>query len=183
MLQDRERLAREAVRKVRKNRPGMFSKEGGRRFFRALMECENLERLVWLARGGDKDALEILRKYVRGLRKYGRDSGLNVIEVPPSLLELALEIFIDGPPKARSGSSLKDTSLRDQSIALLVNTVTKDYGFPESRNPEHRGEKTGPMSACRLVAEEMGLSESRVEEIWRHHKPAIIRRSRRWRRT
>jgi hypothetical protein len=182
-MEDRERLAREAVRKARQNLSERVSKEGSRRFFRARMERENPEVLVWLARGGDKDALEILRKYLRGLRKYGRDSGLNVIEVPPSLVELALEIFADGSPKGKSGTSLKDTGLRDLSIALLVRFVTKNCGFPESRNPEHRGEKTGPMSACRLVAEEVGLSEQRVEEIWRHHKPTIIRRSRRWRRT
>jgi hypothetical protein len=176
MLQDRERLAREAVRKAQKNLPGMFSKEGSRRFFRALIERENPEMLVQLARGGDKDALEILGKYARGAARAG-------MEVPTELHEFVWECFIDGPPKARSGSSPKDAGLRDLNIALLVNIVTKDYEFPESRNPEHRGQKTGPMSACRLVAEEMGLSEARVEEIWRHHKPAIIRRSRRWRRT
>jgi len=174
MLEDRERLAREAVRKAIKNLPSLFSKEGSRRFFRAHMERENPEVLVELARRGDKDAVEILRKYARGAARAG-------MGIPSALHKFVWEWFIDGPPKAKSGTSLKDTGLRLQSIALLVNLVSRDYGFPESRNPEHRGEKTGPMSACRLVAEEMELSEPWVEEIWRDHKQAIIRRSRRWR--
>jgi hypothetical protein len=171
MLEDRERLAREAVRKAKKNAARLFTKEGS---FRALMERENPEWLVMLARGGDKDALEILRKYARGAARAG-------MGVPRELHAFVWEWFIDGPPKARSGTSLKDTGLRHMAIALLVSMVTRDYGFPEYRNPEHRGEKTGPMSACRLVAEETGLSERRIEELWRGHKPVIIRRSRRWR--
>jgi hypothetical protein len=174
MLEDRERLAREAVRKALRNVPGLFSKEGSRRFFRARMERENPEVLVMLARGGDKDAVEILRKYARGAARAG-------MGVPIELHKFVWEWFIDGPPKAKSGTSLKDTGLRLQSIALLVAMVSRDYGFPETRNPEHRGSKNGPISACRLVAEETGLSESWVEEIWRAHKQAIIRRSRRYR--
>jgi len=50
MLEDRERLAREAVRKVKKNLPWLFSKEGSQRLYRAHMERENPEVLVMLAR-------------------------------------------------------------------------------------------------------------------------------------
>src|SRR5262249_23450356 len=131
--------------------------EGSRRFYRAHMEAENIDMLVALARDGDKDALEIVQNYVRGLRKYARDSDLNVLQVPNSLIELALEILTDGPPKAKSGMSPKDTGLRDLTIAMLVDMVSRDYGFPEYRNIEHRGQETGPMSACLLVAKELDL--------------------------
>ncbi len=90
--------------------------------------------------------------------------------VPPELLEFALEYFIDGKPKAPSGSSPKDTVTRDLAIAALVKIVHQDFGFPEYRNPEWRGEKAGPMTACRLVAEEFGLAERTVEDIRSAHK-------------
>jgi hypothetical protein len=45
------------------------------------------------------------------------------------------------------------------TIALLLKMVKRDFGFPEYSNPEHRGNPDAPMSACRLVAEETGLSE------------------------
>ena len=63
--------------------------------------------------------------------------------------------------------------MRYQTIAVLVKMVSTDYGFPEYRNTEHRGEKTGPMSACLLVAQEFGLEERWVEEIWADRKAGI----------
>jgi hypothetical protein len=113
MLEDRERLAREAVRKAKKNVSWLFTKEGSRRLFRLHMEAEGVEMLVALARGGDKDAVEILRKHARGARAAS-------MGVPIDLHEFVWEWFIDGPPKAKSGSNLKDTGLRHLSIALLV---------------------------------------------------------------
>jgi len=179
MLQDyreRERLAREAVRKTLKKQPWLFTKEGSQRFYRAHMEAEDIGVLVDLARDGDKDALEIVRQYVRGLRKYARESGLNVFQIPVSVTGLALEILTDGPPKAKSGSSPKDIGLKHLTIALLVKTVSRgDFGFPEYTQPEHRGNPDAPMSACRLVAEETGLSESTVEKIWADHKEMVTR--------
>jgi hypothetical protein len=85
------------------------------------------------------------------------------------------EYFIDGPPNAKSGSSSKDTELRYQTIALLVKIVSQDYGFPEYRNSEHRGRKDGPMTACKLVAEELGLAERTVEDIWGDRKSSVTR--------
>jgi hypothetical protein len=76
MLEDRERLAREAVRKAKKNAPGLFSKELSQRWHRAHMERADIETLLALAREGDKDALEILRKHARGARGAG-------MKVPP----------------------------------------------------------------------------------------------------
>jgi hypothetical protein len=171
MLDNRERLAREAVRKAKKKAPRLFSKEGSQRFYRAHMEAESIERLVALARDGDKDAVEILRNHARGAAHTG-------ISIPKALHEFVWEVFINGPPKAKSGSSPKDTGLKHLTIAKLVDIVSQDYGFPEYRNPEHRGEKSGPMSACRLVAEETGLSERMVEEIWRERKQMIVRQRR-----
>ena len=48
--------------------------------------------------------------------------------------------------------------------------VSRDYGFLEYRNVEHRGRKDGPMTACKLVAEELGLAERTVEDIWGERK-------------
>jgi hypothetical protein len=56
--------------------------------------------------------------------------------------------------------------LKNLTIAKLVDMVSLEYGFPEYRSVEHRGQKNGPMSACRLVAEELKLSERTVEKIW-----------------
>jgi hypothetical protein len=158
MLEDRERLAREAVRKAKKNASALFSKELSQRWHRAHMERADIETLVALAREGDKDALEILRKYARGARRAR-------INAPPDLHEFVWEWFIDGPPKAKSGTSPKDTGLKYQAIRALVKIVSQDYGFPKYSNSEHRGNPDAPMTACRLVGEEFGLKERTVEEI------------------
>ena len=171
MPEDRERLAREAVQKLVRNAPWLFSKEGNQQFFRAHMEVENINMLVALARAGDKDAVEILRKCARDARSAG-------MKVPPDLHEFVWKWFIDGPPKAKSGSSPKDTELRYTAIARLVQIVSEDYGFPEYTPPEHRGNPDAPMSACRLVAEELGLSVRMVEEIWADRKASLTRRHR-----
>ena len=173
--QNQEQAAREAVRKAVKNAAGLFTKEFGQRFSRARMEEENIERLVDLARDGDKEALELVRRYVSGLRKYARESGQNVMRLPLCVTELALEILTDGPPKAKSGPSPKNTEIRHRAIALCVKIVSQDYGFPEYTAPEHRGNPYALMSACRLVAEELGLSESTVEKIWADYKEAVTR--------
>jgi hypothetical protein len=168
MLENRERLAREAVRRTKKNAPWLFSKKGSQQFHRAHMERADIETLVVLAREGDKDALEILRKYARG----ARGTRMNA---PADLHEFVWEWFIDGPPKAKSGTSPKDTELKYTTIALLVKIVSQDYGFPEYSNPEHRGNPDAPVSACRLVAEELELSERTVEEIWAERKERVTR--------
>jgi hypothetical protein len=171
MLEDRERLAREAVQKLVRNAPWLFSKEGNQQFFRAHMEVENINMLVALARAGDKDAVEILRKHARGARSAG-------MKGPTDLQEFVLEWFIDGPPKAKSGPSPKDAELRYNTIALLVKSVHEDYGFPEYTPPQHRGNPDAPMSACRLVAEELRLSERTVEEIRAERKAGVTRQRR-----
>jgi hypothetical protein len=146
----------------------LFSKEGSQQFYRAHMERAEIETLVALAREGDKDAVEILRNYARGARDTRMD-------VPTDLHEFVWEWFIDGPPKAKSGSNPKDTGLRHLTIALLVKKMIEDYGFLEYGNPEHRGNPDGPMSACRLAAEELGLSERTVEDIWSDYKAMVTR--------
>jgi hypothetical protein len=84
-------------------------------------------------------------------------------------------MFYRWAAKAKSGSSPKDTGLKHRTIALLVKIVSQDYGFPEYRNPEHRGEESGPMSACLLVAQELGLKERWVEEIWAERKASVLK--------
>jgi hypothetical protein len=171
MLQDyreRERLAREAVRKAKKNAATLFTKKTSQRFFRARMERESVEKLVELAREGDKDAVDFLQN-------RGRVARSTRARVPDCFHEFVWEWFLDGPPKAKPGSSPKDTGLRRLTIALLVKMVSHEYGFPEYTQPEQRGDSDSSMSACRLVAQELGLSERTVEEIWAEYKEDVTR--------
>ncbi|WP_426609317.1 hypothetical protein [Bradyrhizobium sp. McL0616] len=147
--------------------PELFSKEFSRKYYRARMEVAEVDTLVALAREGDKDALEILRKHARGASRAG-------MTVTQSLHEFVWEHFIDGPPKAKSGSSPKDTGLKHQAIAVAVKVVITDFGLPQYRNPEHRGAASGPISACLLVAQELGLDESWVEKIWADRKASVL---------
>jgi len=178
MLQDyreRERLARTEVRTVMKKLPKLFEKEFSQRYYRARKGEENIDRLVELARAGDKEALELVRRYVSGLRKYARESGLSVMQIPLCVTELALEILTDGPPKTQAGPDPRDTALRYQTLAGLVNRVSLVHGFPEYTLPGRRDEADVPMSACRLVAQETGYSESAVEKAWGEYKEAFLR--------
>jgi hypothetical protein len=165
-MTDQEQKAREAVRRVIRNLPDLFSKEGNQRFFRSHMEVQDVEFLVAAAREGDKDAVEILREHARGARRTR-------MNVPDAFHEFVWEWFIDGPPKAKSGSKSKDSELRKQTIALLVKVVSKDYGFSVYRNTEYRGSNSGPPSAISIVAEELGLSERTVEDIWADRKSIV----------
>src|SRR5258707_5527638 len=101
---DREARAREAVRRMIRNAPQLFLKEISRKFYRTRMEVAEIDTLVALARKGDKDALAILRKHARGA------SGART-NVPQSFQEFVWEVFADGPPPAKSGSSPKDMGL------------------------------------------------------------------------
>jgi hypothetical protein len=168
VVDDREARAREAVQRMKRNTAQLFSKETSRKFYRAFMEVADVDILVALAREGDKDALEILRRHADGARR----AGMNVSQ---SFHEFVWEYFVDGPPAAKSGSGPKDSGLMHLTIAVMVRIVSRDYGFPEYRNSEYRGKKAGPMTACRLVAEEMGFSERTIEDIWGERKAAVLR--------
>jgi hypothetical protein len=167
MKDDREARAREAVRRMARNAPQLFSKENSRKFYRVRMEVAEIDTLVALARGGDKDALQILRK-------RARDASGARNNVPQSFHEFVWEYFVNGPPPAKSGLSPKDMGLKHLTIALMVKIVSQDYGLPEYRNAEHRGEESGPISACLLVAQELGLDERSVEKIWADRKPSAL---------
>jgi hypothetical protein len=168
MKDDREARAREAVRRMARNAPQLFLKEISRKFYRARMEVAEIDTLVALAREGDKDALEFLRKRARGASRARTN-------VSQSFHEFVWEYFIDGPPPAKSGLSPKDMGLKHLTIALMVKIVSQDYGFPEYRNVEHRGKKSGPVSACLLVAQELDLKERWVEEIWAERKANVLK--------
>ena len=146
--QERERLAREAVRKIAEKQARLFTKEGSREFYRAPMETESIDRLFDLARDGDKDALEIFKKRTRDPWDQAHKLGLNVVHIPTRVTQLALEIFFDGPPKAKPGLSPKDLGLRNAIIDRLVKMISRDYGFPEYTPPEHRDDPDVPLSAC-----------------------------------
>ena len=166
--EDREARAREAVRRMARNSSQLFSKEFSRKFYRARMEVAEVDTLVALAREGDKDALEILREHARGASRAR-------MNVPQSFHEFVWEFFIDGPPPAKSGLSPKDVGLRHLTVALMVKIVSQDYGLPEYRNPEHHGVRSGPISACLLVAQELDLDERWVEKIWADRKASAFK--------
>jgi hypothetical protein len=151
MMEQREMDAREAARRARRNVTWFFAKEENRRFYRKHMEVKDVDWLVAAAWEGNKDALQMLREYARGVRKHPQ------MLVSANFLALVLECFIDGPPQAKPGVSPLDTGLTYQTVAILIRIVNQDYGFPLHH---------GPVTAIRIVAEELGLSESRVLKIW-----------------
>lgn len=159
--------ARAAVRRVKRNVPWLLSHRQNREFYRAHMDAGDVEVLVDLARDGD--ALQFLRNLACNLHQEAL-GGRSVMQAPTCLYELAFEYFAYGPSKRQP--SPKDAGLRHTTIAFLVKIVNRDFGFQEYTVPKHRNDKAGPMSACRLVAEELGLSESRVEKIWANRKPS-----------
>lgn len=174
-MDERERHARAFVQRVQRNQPWLLSEEGNEQFYHAQMAVEDIEVLVELARMGEKKALEIVRAHAEHLHQEALRTGRVSVEVPTSLHELALEVFIYGPPKGKSGPKPTRNSLRRTTIALLVKWVCKVFRFPIFANVEHRGNPDAPMTALRLVGEELGLSERTVEEIWIERKEMATR--------
>jgi hypothetical protein len=163
-VDDREQRAREAVRRAKKNLPWLFSEEGNLHWHQHHLAKEDPTVLVAAARQGDEDAIELLREYARGARRAG-------MRVPDAVHEFVWEYFIDGkPPANRAGTSAKKMELRNTTIAVLIRMVATDYGFPVYANAEYRGGTEGPLTACRIVGEELGLDTRTVEEIYRKRK-------------
>ena len=106
-----ERRARETVRAVKTKLAWMLTKEGSREFYGTHMEATDDQTLVDLARDGDREALDILRKRARHWHREALTAGHAVMQVPTALHELLLEMFIYGPPKLKRGSGPKDTGL------------------------------------------------------------------------
>jgi hypothetical protein len=183
MVVDREKRARAAVREIRQKTPWLLSlKAGPQKYFSSRLQAEDFEFFVAIADEGDPQMIDILLAAARKgdrfaidiLREHVLRAGMNVSDEIHAFLR---EFFIDGPPKRRPGvPPSRAMDLRNESIARLVKMVNKDYGINIYRNPEHRGRKDGPMTAIKLVAEELGLSEGRVEEI---QGPSRGRRKRR----
>ena len=164
---EREARAREDVRKFNKNAASLLAKESSQRFYHKHMERQSTERLVELARAGDKEAAEFLLNRGRVARSLGAI-------VPTCFHEFVWECFLDGPPKATPGKNPKDTGLKHLTIALLVKIVIVDYGFPEYSQSDDRSDPEAPLSACRIVAEELKLSVSWVEKIWAEYKDTVM---------
>ncbi|MGY2904319.1 hypothetical protein [Bradyrhizobium sp. URHC0002] len=78
-----------------RNAPQLFSKEFSRKFFRARMEAAEVDTLVALAREGDHDALEILRKHAGGASRAR-------MNVPRFLHEFVWNILSMGRPKRKA---------------------------------------------------------------------------------
>jgi hypothetical protein len=170
MLQNREQLAREAVRKMIKNAGKLFIRESSRLFYSSRMKKRaDIQTLVALAREGDKEATEILRETAVAV------AGCEDAIIPRCFHEFVWEWFMYGPPKTPSGLGPKDTGLKHQTIATIVKIVIEDYGLPEYRNSEELSNPEAPMTACQIVAEETGMSESWVIKIWQDRKEMFTR--------
>lgn len=147
--------ARNFVRQELQRQEHLISKEGNRRAFREQLSAEKTEVVLSAARKGDADAIDVLRDRAR------TGNGLS-----DEFHAFIRDYFINGQPKAPPGGHVKNVYIRNQVIAWMVRFVSATYGLPEYRNAEHRGEKSGPISACQLVGEEIGLSEDRIEKIF-----------------
>jgi hypothetical protein len=165
-VDDREQRARAEVRRAKKNFP-WFSKDG---ILRWLQFEPNhpaaLRLLVAAARSGDAEAIELLREYDRNVRRAG-------MQVSGALREFIRDYFDDGsPPANRAWKSVRDTKLRNVMIGFLVWAIADKYGFPVYQNAEYR-DTNGPMTACRIVGEELELRPRTVEEIYGKWKEAL----------
>lgn len=159
-MKSQEELARARVRRiVRESAPRSLSRVGSRQYFRQWLEQQSTERLIEAASEGDGDALDLLRVRAREARLTGA-------EAPHAFHAFVWECFIDGPPKAPPGPSPKSYVLRNMIVPGLVKALHEEFGLPLQRNTEHRDKKTGPLSACALVAQELGMSESTVADLW-----------------
>jgi hypothetical protein len=147
-----------------RNTPQWFSREGNVQFHLTRLEAEPDEVLADLARVGDRIALETLRKRIQ-LRHEAGASDLH-----PRVLTLALELFLYGLPKAASGPKTLHYVLRNRTICAMVRVIHQDYGFPIYGNPQRRRKKNAPLSAVRIVANEIGMTERAVDQIWRQNK-------------
>jgi hypothetical protein len=101
----RQQQARTAIQRAKRHLPWLFTKEGNRRFVSAHIQTADVDQLVDLARDGDRESLDILRKHARQWHLDARNAARAVVEVPTSVLELLLELFIWGPPKIKRGGS------------------------------------------------------------------------------
>jgi hypothetical protein len=160
--QQQVEIARRFVRSRLEN--SIPSTKEHRQFIRDQLKIEKIEVVLAAARRGDRDAMEILRERAR----------VSSENLSVDFYAFVLECFIDGPPKASPGVKSKDAFFRDQIIAMFVKFVSVTYGFPIYRNPEHRGEESGPVTACKIIGDELGLSEDRVQKIWEADRRAGI---------
>ena len=116
-------------------------------------------RIIAMARGGDRDADEVLRTLIIETQSIGGT-------LPAELVAFNMEILHGGlhqPP----GPKRKDKVLRDVHIAMAVAAVVDRYGLAPYRN-SHRRPASTRTSACAVVAAaQHGLGEKAVESIWR----------------
>jgi hypothetical protein len=176
-MDEQERQAREMVRQFKRDYPEHLEAAGNRKLYNRRMAGYSNELICIFARHGDKYALKIARKRalkamesaVMGLAWSDNETVQDLFHVvPPELVELALEIFVHGEPEGKRGPSDKSYWLRNQAIAHLVRQVAESFGFPIHMPYADRGNDSGrPMTACRIVGEELGLDDETIEGI--HH--------------
>ena len=166
------------MQQVKEKHGWLLSKEGNPKISSTrTFEAADVENLGGSgARTANREALDILRKHARRWHQDALNDKAPEVKVPNALLQLLFEIFIYGPPKAKRGVGPKDTLLRYQTHPRpRPRLVHQDFGCSPRlhTNPEpSRRSGIAPLSACRLVGEELGLDDRGVEEILRKTGPA-----------
>jgi hypothetical protein len=164
---EREKGAREIVRKIRDGARRSISKDGGRQFLRSHLQTQDTAFLLAAAREGSLDAIEILR--IRG--RAHRDAGT---PVSIDFQAFVWEYFLDGPPPGPPGPRPEETLVRNMIVISLIKILNED-GLSLSRPKSQHDSKTGPFSAPAIIAQEFGLGEAAVEKIWSDGKANVGR--------
>jgi hypothetical protein len=163
LMDEREKRARERVRRVLAGALVSLSKKGGRQFFRAHIAVAELDVVLAAAREGDKEAIGVLRERGRAMRS-------SQAIVPDDFHTFVWELFLDGAPKGRPGPKPYDLMTRDMIIAATVKILAQDYGYSPTRG-EAAKQASSTVSACQIVSEELPKghkrSEAEVEQIWK----------------
>jgi hypothetical protein len=141
------------------------SAEAGRAFWQhvlwraARMHPVHRMQVIAMARGGDRDADQVLRTLIIEMQSRGE-------QLPTELTNFTMEDLHGGlhqPP----GPKRKDKVLRDVHIAMAVAAVVDRYGLAPYRS-SYRKPASTQLSACAVVAAaQHRLGEKAVESIWR----------------
>jgi hypothetical protein len=162
-MEDREQRVRTMVRRFKQQNPKFF--DDNEALYAPHREAESIDTLVELAFDSDKKAFKLLQELARSIYEQAHHAGRDAV-FPIPLLQLMVETFIYGEPKGKPGPKPTKNGQRDTAIARMILKVHEDYNFPLYGNVEGRDDPDAPMSAIKLVAEELELGFTTVEGIW-----------------
>ena len=113
--------------------------------------------IIEAAKGGDADAIKILRALLLECKATRTD-------MPSDLIEYDMHVTAYGEPhRHRPGRKKRSYLLRDLCINMTVAAVVDRYRLdPTGRSPRHK-------SACAIVAEAVGMDYEAVRKIWQRY--------------